>query len=451
MNHKKDDMTDKSQIKIGTVSLGCDKNRIDTEEMLGRLASAGYAMTSDPSDADVIVVNTCAFIDKAKEEAISTILDMAEYKQSGKCKFLIATGCLPQRYMSELQEGMPEVDAWLGTAGYDRLDEVIERLYGGERGIAVANDKDERCPVAPRMLTTPEHFAYLKIAEGCSNHCTYCAIPSIRGGYTSRPLEEIEAEARALLEQHPIKEFIVVAQDVTRYGEDLYHENKLIELLRRLSATSVQWIRLLYLYPEKITDEMLDYIAKNDKICKYLDIPFQHYSDKILKRMNRRIDSAGIDALIERIRAEGDFCIRSTFIVGFPGETEEDVELLADFLQRARLDRCGFFEYSKEDGTAAARLPQVDDAVKHERFERLYALQEEIMREKMRERIGCTEQVIYEGIDFDRQMFVGRTRRDAPDVDSCVCFVSDEPMEIGTICNVKIVDIDNDVPIGERL
>ena len=437
-------------IAIGVVSLGCDKNRIDTEEMLGRLAGEGFGFTQDAAQADVIIVNTCAFIDSAKEEAISTLLEMAEYKKDGKCAFLIATGCLPQRYMQELAEGMPEVDAWLGTAGYDKVTDVIGRLYAGERGIAIANGKDDRCPVAPRMLTTPEHYAYLKIAEGCGNRCTYCAIPSIRGGYTSRPIESIVEEAKTLTAQHPIKELIVVAQDVSRYGEDLYGENKLTELLQRLSELPVEWIRLLYLYPEKISDELLDFIDSHPKMCRYLDIPLQHYSDKVLKRMNRHIDSRGIDALIEKISARGGYTVRSTFIVGFPGEKVEDVELLEGFLTRAKLDRCGFFEYSEEDGTPAARLPEkISEEVKHARFERLYALQEGIMAQRDAQKIGSIQEVIYEDIDFDNDMFSGRTRGDAPGVDSRILFTSKRPMDVGEICRVKVTGAKDGILTGE--
>ena len=437
-------------IAVGVVSLGCDKNRIDTEEMLGRLAQEGFRFTRDAADADVIIVNTCAFIDSAKEEAISTLLEMAQYKEEGKCAFLIATGCLPQRYMSQLKEGIPEVDAWLGTAGYDKVADVIGRLYAGERGIAIANGKDDRCPVAPRMLTTPEHYAYLKIAEGCGNRCTYCAIPSIRGGYTSRPIESVVEEAKTLTAEHPIKELIVVAQDVSRYGEDLYGENKLTELLQRLCELPVEWIRLLYLYPEKITDELLDFIDSHPKICRYLDIPLQHYSDKVLKRMNRHIDSRGIDALIEKISARGGYTVRSTFIVGFPGEKEEDVELLEGFLARAKLDRCGFFEYSEEDGTPAARLlEKISEEVKHARFERLYALQEGIMAQRDAQKIGSTQEVIYEDIDFDNDMFSGRTRGDAPGVDSRILFTSKRPMDVGEICRVKVTGAKDGILTGE--
>lgn len=437
-------------IAIGVVSLGCDKNRIDTEEMLGRLAGEGFGFTQDAAQADVIIVNTCAFIDSAKEEAISTLLEMAEYKKDGKCEFLIATGCLPQRYMQELAEGMPEVDAWLGTAGYDKVADVIGRLYAGERGIAIANGKDDRCPVAPRMLTTPEHYAYLKIAEGCGNRCTYCAIPSIRGCYTSRPIESIVEEAKTLTAQHPIKELIVVAQDVSRYGEDLYGENKLTELLQRLCELPVEWIRLLYLYPEKITDKLLDFIDSHPKMCRYLDIPLQHYSDKVLKRMNRHIDSRGIDALIAKISARGGYTVRSTFIVGFPGETDEDVELLEGFLTRAKLDRCGFFEYSEEDGTPAARLPEkISEEVKHARFERLYALQEGVMAQRAAQKIGSTQEVIYEDIDFDNDMFSGRTRGDAPCVDSRILFTSERPMDVGEICRVKVTGAKDGILTGE--
>ena len=324
------------------MSLGCDKNRIDSENMLAYLAEAGYEFTPDPSQAEVIVVNTCAFIDEAKKEAISTILEMAEYKKD-KCRFLIVTGCLPQRYMNDLKEGFPEVDAFLGTGSYHLLPQLIREL-DGRHTVCIPNDKDFRKYAGARILTTPPHYAYLKIAEGCDNHCTYCAIPQIRGKYTSVPIDDIVNEAKELLRQYPIKEFILVAQDITRYGYDIAGRCLLIDLLKELSKLDVTWIRLLYLYPEGISDELLDYISKNDKICKYLDIPCQHISDKILKKMNRRITKQGIIELFEKIRKKGDFCIRSTFIVWVQTESESDVDELEDFLKFAWLDRCAFFK-----------------------------------------------------------------------------------------------------------
>lgn len=437
-------------MKIGVVSLGCDKNRIDSENMLAYLAEDGFEFTPDPSEAEAIVVNTCAFIDEAKQEAISTVLEMAEYKKD-KCKYLIVTGCLPQRYMNELKDGFPEVDAFLGTGSYHLLPRVIKDL-DGKHTVCIPNDKDFRKHTKARVLTTPPHYAYLKIAEGCDNHCTYCAIPQIRGRYTSVPVEDLVDEAKTLVRDYPIKELIIVAQDVTRYGYDLEGRCMLIDLLEELSKLDVEWIRLLYLYPEGISDELLDYISKNDKICKYLDIPCQHISDKILKKMNRRITKQGIKDLFAKIRKAGDFCLRSTFIVGFPGETEEDVKELEEFLGYARLDRCGFFKYSQEDNTAAARLDgQIDDEVKQQRYDRLYSLQEKIMFENTKRRVGKVEKVLYEGIDEDAQAFVGRTRCDAPDVDAKVWFASDKSLEIGNFYDVLMIGSEGCDLIGETV
>lgn len=432
------------------MSLGCDKNRIDSENMLAYLQADGFGFTQDPADADVIIVNTCAFIDEAKKEAISTILEMAEYKK-GKCRYLIVTGCLPQRYMNELKDGFPEVDAFLGTGSYHLLPRIIKDL-DGKNTVCVPNDKDFRKHTKARVLTTPPHYAYLKIAEGCDNHCTYCAIPQIRGRYTSVPVDELVDETKELLKSYPIKELVVVAQDVTRYGYDLEGRCMLIGLLEKLSALDIEWIRLLYLYPEGISDELLDYIAKNKKICKYLDIPCQHISDRILKRMNRRIDKQGIISLFEKIRSKGDFCIRSTFIVGFPGETESDVDELEQFLRSAKLDRCGFFRYSQEDNTAAARMDgQIEEEVKQARYDRLYSLQEKIMNDISATRVGKVEQVLYEGIDEDAGAFVGRTYRDAPDVDAKVWFRSDECLQIGNFYDVRIIGSEGCDLIGETV
>ncbi|MDE6189543.1 MAG: 30S ribosomal protein S12 methylthiotransferase RimO [Clostridia bacterium] len=428
-------------MKIGVVSLGCDKNRIDSENMLAYLQDDGYELTADKSQADIIIVNTCGFIDSAKQESIDTILEMAELKKD-KCKYLIVTGCLTQRYMLELEEGFPEVDMFLGTANYHRLPQLIKDLVAGRSERCYTNGKDLRHFSPRRVLTTPYHYAYIKIAEGCDNKCTYCAIPSIRGAYTSRRIEDIVDEAAALVRDYAIKELILVAQDVSLYGKDLYGEIKLIELLKELSKLDVSWIRLLYLYPENVTEELIDYVVANDKICNYLDIPCQHVSNKILKLMNRRITNEQILSLIDMVRSKGDFTIRSTFIVGFPQESEEDFKQLEEFIGKAKLDRCGFFTYSKEDGTAASRLGgQIDEDVKIARQDRLYELQEQAMLERMRGKLGNVVDVLYEGIDYDLQTFYGRSAYDAPEIDTKIYFVADKPLEIGTIYKVKLEEL----------
>lgn len=430
-------------MKIGLVSLGCDKNRIDSENMLAYLQKDGYELTGDPQQAEIIIVNTCGFIDSAKQEAIDTILEMNEYKKD-KCRFLIVTGCLAQRYMQDIADEFPEVDMILGTANYHNMPLYIKNLVDGRGQRCYANDKDDRHFSSERVLTTPYHYAYLKIAEGCDNKCTYCAIPGIRGKYTSRRIEDIVEEAKTLVGEYGVKELIIVAQDVSRYGLDLYGEIKLIELLQELSKLDVEWIRLLYLYPELVSERLIEYMAGNPKICKYLDIPCQHISDSVLKLMNRRVRKADVVELINMIRKHGDFTIRSTFIVGFPRESQQDFEELKEFLTWAKLDRCGFFAYSMEDGTPASRLDgQIDEDVKLARQEELYALQEGIMAEKMQERVGGVVDVIYEGIDYDLQMFYGRTQYDAPEIDTKVYFTADVPLDIGKIYKVKIDEIDS--------
>ncbi len=430
-------------MKIGLVSLGCDKNRIDSENMLAYLQKDGYELTGDPQQAEIIIVNTCGFIDSAKQEAIDTILEMSEYKKD-KCRFLVVTGCLAQRYMQDIADEFPEVDMILGTANYHNMPLYIKNLVDGRGQRCYANDKDDRHFSSERVLTTPYHYAYLKIAEGCDNKCTYCAIPGIRGKYTSRRIEDIVEEAKTLVGEYGVKELIIVAQDVSRYGLDLYGEIKLIELLQELSKLDVEWIRLLYLYPELVSERLIEYMAGNPKICKYLDIPCQHISDSVLKLMNRRVRKADVVELINMIRKHGDFTIRSTFIVGFPRESQQDFGELKEFLTWAKLDRCGFFAYSMEDGTPASRLDgQIDEDVKLSRQEELYALQEGIMAEKMQERVGGVVDVIYEGIDYDLQMFYGRTQYDAPEIDTKVYFTADVPLDIGKIYKVKIDEIDS--------
>ncbi len=429
-------------MKIGLVSLGCDKNRIDSENMLAYLQNDGYELTGEPSEADIIIVNTCGFIDSAKQEAIDTILEMAEYKKD-KCKYLIVTGCLAQRYMQELEKEFLEVDMFLGTANYHNLPLLIKNMVTGQGERCYANDKDDRQFSPKRVLTTPYHYAYLKIAEGCDNKCTYCAIPNIRGKYTSRKIEDIVDEAKSLVKDYGISELIIVAQDVSRYGIDVYGEIKLIDLLKELSLLDVQWIRLLYLYPEQVTEQLVEYMASNPKICNYIDIPCQHVSNKILKLMNRKVTKEQIVDLINMIRRHGDFTIRSTFIVGFPREEQEDFDELKEFISWAKLDRCGFFAYSMEEGTPASRLSgQIEEEVKLQRQEELYALQECIMADKLKERIDSVVDVIYEGIDYDLQLFYGRSKYDAPEIDTKVYFYSNKPVEIGKIYKVKLQNVD---------
>ena len=437
-------------MKIGTVSLGCDKNRIDTENMLAYLQEDGFELTQDPENADIIIVNTCAFIESAKTESIDTIFEMATYKKTGKCKYLVVTGCLPQRYMKELYEQMPEVDLFVGTASYTKLPEYIKDLVNTGKRSYYENDINERYFSKKRVLTTPQHFAYVKIAEGCNNHCTYCAIPAIRGKYTSRSIDDIVDEVNDLVNRFDVKEIVLVAQDVSIFGQDIFGNKKIVDLLDKLCKTKVAWIRLLYLYPENITDELLDFMATHDKVCKYLDIPLQHVSNKILKLMNRHLQKSDIERLFERIESYKCFTIRSTFIVGFPQEDEKDFEELEEFIKSGRIDRCGFFAYSQEEGTAAARLKgQIAEKVKLERQAKLYKLQQKVMKTRMASNKGRELDVIYEGIDYDRQMFVGRSKSDAPEIDTRVYFTSDSPVDIGYIYKVKIDKIDGLDYIGK--
>lgn len=434
--------------KLGVISLGCDKNRVDTENALAYFADAGYTAVADLSEADVILVNTCGFIDPAKQESIDAVLEAAAYKKSGRCSVLAVSGCLAQRYGADLQEGIPEIDVLAGTERYADLPAAVERALAGERVQPLTNDINDRSFTSRRVLTTPAHYAYLRIAEGCSNRCTYCAIPYIRGNYTSRPLEELVAEAGELVDGWGVKELILVAQDVTRYGTD-GGRKQLIPLLERLSALDVRWIRLLYLYPEQVDDELIDYIASNDKICKYVDIPLQHINDKILKRMGRRVNGEQIRALVKKLRDKGIFT-RSTFIVGFPGEGEEEFEELLAFLKEARFYACGFFAYSKEEGTPAAKLPgQVGARVKAARRKRAYAVQSAVSAEDKEKLIGRTFDTVYEDIDYDRQTFRGRTAFQTPDVDGVTYFTSGVPVDAGGVYRVKITGVCGEDLIGE--
>ena len=423
--------------KIGIVSLGCDKNRVDTENMLYYLKDGAFEITNDYSVADIIIVNTCAFIESARVEAIDTILEMAEYKKSGKCKQLIVTGCLPEKYRDQLVEGIPEADAFLGVREYEKIAKVIGM-----------SDKDSEL-TDKRIITTPQHYAYLRIADGCDNHCTFCTIPSIRGKYKSVKIEDVLSQASDL-EKMGVKEIILVAQDVTSYGKDIYGSYQLVNLLKKLSEFNFEWIRLMYCYPELVSDELIEEISTNPKIAKYVDIPLQHFVDGILKLMNRRSRKEQIVSIVNKLRAKcPDIAIRTTFMVGFPSETEEQFYNLCDFAKEYKLDHVGVFAYSKEDDTPSAKIKgHLDEEIKLERVDILGAILEENNLKANEKFVGKTVKVLYEDIDYERNMFVGRTQYNAPEIDSVVYF-SGEFADVGEFYNVKITAVDGYDLIGE--
>ena len=427
--------------KIGLVSLGCAKNRTDSEIMLALLADAGCAIVSDPAVADVIIVNTCGFIDPAKQESIDAILDMARYKEEGNCKKLIATGCLAERYSSDILSELPEVDAILGTGDYDKIVQVIEASFRDAAKPVICGNID-RTPegTLPRVLLTPPYTAYIKIADGCDNRCTYCAIPMIRGRFRSRPIAEIYDEAKSLAESG-VKEIILIAQDTTRYGLDI--GATLAGLLDELvKIEGIEWIRVHYFYSEAITKELIDTMAKYDKICNYIDMPVQHADNYILRRMARRTSREEMEEKIAYMREKlKNCCIRTSIIVGFPGETEEHFAVLRDFVERMRFDRMGVFAYSREEGTPAAEFPdQIDDDIKQERLDELMRLQQQISLELNREKIGSVLDVLVEGYDSESCLFYGRSRADSLDVDGNVFFGTEDEVSPGDIIRVKILD-----------
>lgn len=428
-------------MKIGFVSLGCSKNLVDTEVMLKILADAGHEITPDETQADIIVVNTCGFIQSAKEEAIENILDVAWLKENRSLKGIIATGCLAERYREQILDEMPEVDAVLGTGSYHKIAEAVEAVANGEKYTSF-EDKEKSPLGGERVLTTPEYTAYLKVAEGCDNRCTYCAIPLIRGGMRSRTMEDIVAEAKDL-EALGVKELNLIAQDTSRYGLDIYGEYKLHELIQKICAeTKIPWIRLLYLYPDKITDELIAEMRDNPRVCKYADIPVQHISDKILASMNRHGDGATIRDSIARLRREiPHVTLRSTAIVGFPGETEEDFTELCEFVKEAEFDRFGAFTYSAEEGTAAAEFEnQVDEQVKQDRYDTLMSIQLAVSEKKLADMVGKKIEVLCEGFDTVAGVHFGRSRADAPDVDGKVYFTAPKKIRPGRFVEVKITE-----------
>lgn len=426
-------------MKIGFVSLGCSKNLVDTEVMLKILADAGYEITPDETEADIIVVNTCGFIQSAKEEAIENILDVAWLKKNRSLKGIIATGCLVERYRDEVLKEMPEVDAVLGTGSYHKIAEAVEAVLRGEK-YSSFEDKNVAPLGGERIVTTPPYTAYLKIAEGCDNRCTYCAIPLIRGKMRSRKMEDVVAEAKSL-EALGVKELNLIAQDTSRYGLDLYGKYMLPELVEAiLKETAIPWIRLLYLYPDKITDELVAVIRDNDRVCSYVDLPVQHINDRVLERMNRHGDSAVIREAVQKIRREiPDVTLRTTAIVGFPGETEEEFAQLCEFVKEEKFDRFGAFTFSPEEGTAAADFPdQIDEQVKQDRYDTLMRVQLAVSEEKLKEKIGETVEVLCEGYDPVAGVQFGRSRADAPDVDGKVYFSSKKKLPEGVFVKVKI-------------
>jgi len=430
-------------MKIGFVSLGCPKNQLDTEVMLHELMAAGYEVTPEDTEADIMIVNTCGFIESAKQEAIDNILDVAWLKKHGKLRGLVVTGCLAERYRESILTEMPEVDAVLGVGSIHHITEavdfVVNRKKKKERYTSF-EDKETVRLGGDRVLTTPEYMAYLKIAEGCDNRCAYCAIPSIRGRFRSRPEEDVVAEAKQL-EALGVKELCIVAQDITRYGLDLYGEYRLARLLRLITEqTSIPWIRLLYCYPDKITDELIAEMRDNPRILKYIDLPMQHISDRMLTAMNRHGDSTMIRDVVARLRSEiPDIVIRTTFIVGFPGETEEDFETLCDFVREQRFDRVGVFAYSREEDTPAYDMPdQIDEQTKQDRLDMLMREQLEINEQKNAEKIGKVVTVLCEDYDPVSEAHFGRSAADAPEIDGKVYFRCDKRVAPGSFVDVKV-------------
>ena len=435
-------------MNIGFISLGCSKNLVDTEKAIALFHKEGYQIVGQPEEADMIVINTCGFIESAKEEAINTILEMAEYKKE-KCQYLVVMGCLVERYKEELEKEIPEVDLWIKYSEYARFWEKITNLLEKEDSEqnTVKMDKIDFLNLPDRMITTGNNYAYLKIADGCSNHCTYCAIPYIRGPQVSRKMENVIQEAKRLVEEG-YQEIILIAQDTTKYGIDIYDKPKLAELLEKLSEIEgIKWIRFLYAYPETIDDRLIQVVKENDKVCKYFDIPIQHIADSVLKRMNRQSDGKSIRKLIQKLRKEiPEVMIRTTVMVGFPGETEENFEELYEFMKEAKFDKLGCFAYSKEDGTPAARLKdQLHHATKKSRYHKIMKLQQEISRENLEQKIGKEVTVFVEEQTFDGKYYIGRSYMDVPEIDGVVYIKADEEknLEIGSFVICKIIDVEN--------
>ena len=435
---------------VGFISLGCPKNQVDGECLLALLNENGFEIADPYDGVDVVIINTCGFIESAKKEAIENILDMAQLKEEGTVGKIVVTGCLAERYQQEILDEIPEVDAVVGIGANGSIADIIKQVLAGET-VGAFPPKEEMPLNGERILTTPEHYAYLKIADGCNNRCTYCAIPAIRGRYRSREIEDIVDEAKQLSEKG-VKELIVVAQDTTLYGKDIYGELKLPELLKKLCGIDgIHWIRMLYCYPDEFTDELIETIATEKKVLPYIDLPLQHADDAVLKRMNRRGTQAQVKQLIEKLRARiPEICIRTTFITGFPGETEEQFENLALFVNETEFDHLGCFAYSAEEGTPAANFDdQIDEKTKFRRQDIIMNDQYAIVQDKHTRLIGKEFEVIVEEYDAYTDSYTGRTYMDAPEIDCCVKFTADMPLAVGEFCTVKIFDIDEYDLLGE--
>ena len=440
-------------MKVGFISLGCNKNLVDTEKTIAIFNEEGFEIVNKPENADIIVINTCGFIESAKEEAINTILEMAEYKKD-KCKFLIAMGCLVERYRDELAKEIPEVDLWIKYSEYDSLWDKVKEMLENEEIEETENPSNrEFLNLMDRVLTTGDNYAYLKIADGCSNRCTYCAIPYIRGPQMSRKMEDIIEEAKKLAEEG-YHEIILTAQDTTKYGIDIYGKPRLAELIEEISKIEeIKWIRFLYAYPETISDELIQVVKNNDKVCKYFDIPIQHISDSVLKRMNRQSNGESIRKLIKKLRQEiPEVIIRTTVMVGFPGESEADFEELYEFLQEAKFDKLGCFAYSKEDGTPASRLKeQIHPMTKKSRLNKVMSLQQKISKQNLKNKIGKEVEVLVEDKSFDGKTYIGRSYMDVPEIDGVVYIESDDEIQIGSFVKCTITDVKEYDLIAEKI
>ena len=434
-------------MKVGFVSLGCSKNLIDTEMMIGVFKNNGFTIVNNPQTADIIVINTCGFIEPAKEEAINTILEMAEYKKTGKCKILVATGCLVERYKEELEKALPEVDVFLKYSDYAEEKGKSAEAFAKVLKQIAQDKKIEKTQLdfMDRVITTGKNNAYLRIAEGCSNRCTYCAIPYIRGAFVSRKIEDILEEAEMLVKSGR-REIILIAQDTSKYGVDIYKKPQLAKLLKELcKIKDLKWIRFLYTYPEDITDELIEVVKKEDKICKYFDIPIQHISDKVLKRMNRKCTGESIRKVISKLRKEiPNVVIRTTVMVGFPGETNEDFEELYNFIKETKFDKLGAFTYSKEDGTPASRLKeQIHTMTKKSRYNKIMKLQKEISKQNEQKLIGRELEILIEDISLDRKYYIGRSYMDVPEIDGVAYVKNNNTKEdlIGKYIKAKVVEV----------
>lgn len=439
-------------MKVLFVSLGCDKNLVDSEHMTGILSKAGYEFTDDETQADIIVINSCCFINDAKEESINTIFEMARYKEEGQCKALVLAGCLAQRYHEEIKTEIPEIDICIGTTAIDDIAEAIDKFFKQKNRIQCLKNIDIMAgDNAPRSLSTPGNYAYLKIAEGCDKHCTYCIIPKIRGNYRSVKMELLLEEARQLADKG-VKELILVAQETTMYGKDIYGEKSLHILLKKLAEIKgIYWIRLLYCYPEEIYDELIDVIAKGNKICKYLDIPIQHADDNILRKMGRRTNNGQLREVIEKLRNKiPDIVLRTTLITGFPGETDEEHQTVLDFVEEMQFERLGVFTYSAEENTPAALMDnQIDEEIKMQRRNEIMELQQDIVFDNSEEYIGKTYVAMIEGRISGENAYIGRTYMDAPGVDSNIFIVTDEELMTGDFVKVKVTGTNEYDLIGE--